>query len=202
MKPALFLIVFFAAGAFLASAHGSFDDAEKIIASKVPCSQLSDEQLESIGDYYMEQMHPGEAHELMDEQMGGEGSESLNQMHISMARSFYCGEKNYMSSGMMNMMMGNQMMGNYGSTSKGGNNMMYGYGMMGGWPAFYGGFSWLWMFVWLAFLVGVVWLVVWLVRAASEKNSGNALDALKGRYARGEISGKQYEKIKKEIGGK
>ena len=107
----------------LVSAHGDFDEAEDLIENRISCDQLTDEQLEVIGDYYMEQMHPGEAHEVMDEMMGGEGSESLKQMHINMARSFYCGEHEVMSTSMMNMMMGrNNMMG--------GKNMAY--GVMGG----------------------------------------------------------------------
>ncbi len=91
-------------------AHGEedFAKAEEIIKSKISCKELSDEQLELIGGYYMEQMHPGELHEIMDERMGGEGSVALKQVHINMAKSFYCGESMYLSGGMMNMMMNRQ----------------------------------------------------------------------------------------------
>lgn len=84
------------------SAHSEegFAQAEQLIESGISCESLTEEQLELIGDYYMEQMHPGEAHEAMDEMMGGEGSESLRQMHIQMAENNYCGK----SSGMMWMM--------------------------------------------------------------------------------------------------
>ena len=61
-------------------------ETKQIIDSGITCDKLTDEQLETIGEYYMEQMHPGEAHELMDEMMGGEGSDSLKQMHIQMAK--------------------------------------------------------------------------------------------------------------------
>ncbi|MBI4141168.1 SHOCT domain-containing protein [Candidatus Woesearchaeota archaeon] len=90
-----------------------FTEAKNIIASKVACDKLSNEQLELIGDYYMEQMHPGESHEMMDKMMGGEGSENLRQMHISMARTLHCGESGGMmgNGGMMNMMGGNMMGG-------------------------------------------------------------------------------------------
>lgn len=99
-----------------ASAHGedNFAEAEEIIKQKISCGNLSDAQLEILGDYYMEQMHPGELHEIMDDRMGGEGSESLKQTHIAIARAFYCGEHGMMNAGMMNALMGRN----------------YGYGMM------------------------------------------------------------------------
>lgn len=104
-------------------AHGqeTFAQAEEIIKQKIPCDNLTEDQLEILGDYYMEQMHPGELHEIMDERMGGEGSESLRQIHINMGLTFYCGERGAMSGGMMNIMMGRGMMNNYDSN----------YGMMG-----------------------------------------------------------------------
>ena len=74
-------------------AHGeeTFAQAENIIKEKISCNKLTDYQLEILGDYFMEQMHPGELHEIMDERMGGEGSESLRQVHINMWQAFYCG---------------------------------------------------------------------------------------------------------------
>ena len=103
----LFIILF----SFLVTAQEEHDfgKAKQLVDSGISCSNLTNEQLESIGDYFMEQMHPGEAHEYMDRMMGGEGSESLKQVHINIARRIYCNEKGY---GMMNGgMMG--MMGNY-----------------------------------------------------------------------------------------
>ena len=108
----------------LVSAHEhNFAETKKLIDSKTSCDKLTDEQFEAIGDYYMEQMHPGESHELMDKMMGGEGSESLRQVHINIAKRLYCNEDTggmmgMMGGGMMNMMMGGNMgygmMGNYG----------------------------------------------------------------------------------------
>ena len=83
-----------------------FAQAEKIIEQKISCSELTLDQLEILGDYFMEQMHPGELHEIMDERMGGEGSASLKQVHINMGLMFYCGQGGAMSAGMMNVMMG------------------------------------------------------------------------------------------------
>ena len=126
-----------------AHSEETFTQAEHIIEEKIPCENLTEDQLEIIGDYYMEQMHPGEAHEEMDEMMGGEGSESLRLMHIRMAESFYCGEHEEVSGGMMNMMMGrNSMMGDSIQpcteescplNTNGGNTMMGSYGMEAWW---------------------------------------------------------------------
>ena len=91
MKAIAYLaILLLITGVVAAHTNETFTEAINLIKEKVPCDELSQEQLESIGDYYMEQMHPGEAHEAMDEMMGGEGSASLEQMHINMAESFYC----------------------------------------------------------------------------------------------------------------
>ena len=110
------------------------NEAKSLIDSKANCKSLSDSQLEIIGEYYMEQMHPGESHDLMHKMMGiEEGTEYHKQFHVNIARMIHCDDNNsgMMGSGgmmgmmpmMMNMMgggmMGGQnvqgsMMGNYG----------------------------------------------------------------------------------------
>ncbi|MEK6873951.1 MAG: hypothetical protein AABW91_03825 [Nanoarchaeota archaeon] len=84
----------------------NFTKTKQLIDLGISCNNLTNEQLEAIGDYYMEQMRPGEIHEYMDRMMGGEGSESLKQVHISIARRVYCNEN-------VGGMMGGGMMGNY-----------------------------------------------------------------------------------------
>ena len=143
-------------GIVSAHAEEAFDEAKKLVDSNIACSQLTESQLENIGDYYMEQMHPGEAHEIMDRMMGGESSESLRQMHIAMAKRLYCndisGMANYgmmgmMTGGMMNMAIGNGMMG---------------YGMMGNLG--YGYWSFL-NILSLLLLIGLVALVyLWIIK--------------------------------------
>ena len=115
--------------AALADSNESFAAAQALIAQQVPCDNLSQEQLEGIGDYYMEQMHPGVAHEAMDAMMGGEGSESLKQMHIAMAERFYCGDYGSANARGYGMMGGGMMDGDgaYGCGMMGG-------GMMSGYP--------------------------------------------------------------------
>ena len=137
------------------SAHSEedFAKAEELIKQKISCSELTDEQLELIGEYYMEQMHPGELHEIMDEKMGGEGSESLRQAHINMGLAFYCGEHGSMSSGMMNTMMGRGMMNGFSNIKS---SSYYGTGMTG--PR---------IFVWaiiILIIVVLVLLIVWLMK--------------------------------------
>ncbi len=108
MKKIILISLFVILFSFLvvAQEEHDFTETKQLIGSGVSCSNLSNEQLEAIGDYYMEQMHPGEAHEYMDKMMGGEGSESLKQVHINMAKRSYCGEN--VGGGMM----GGNMMGN------------------------------------------------------------------------------------------
>jgi len=109
--------------------HTNFSTAEAIIKQKIPCDQLTDDHLEALGDYYMERMHPGEAHEIMDRMMGGEGSETLRDMHIRIARAFYCGETSTYPQAFFRQ-KGHEAYGMMGG---------FGGGMMG-WT---GGFSWL-----------------------------------------------------------
>ncbi len=142
-----------------------FEAAKAIIDSNAACSSLTEAQLEMIGDYYMEQMHPGEAHELMDKMHGGEGSESLEAMHIAMAKSIYCGE----TTGMMGM-MGSGMMGGSGTQGMMGSGMMGSYGMMGSNTMYgYGATNYLgvplyvWNFLYLLLIIGAIALIFVLI---------------------------------------
>ncbi len=158
---------------FLVLANGDhksgIEESKKLVESGISCDKLTENQLEAMGDYYMEQMHPGEAHELMDEMMGGEGSESLRQIHIAMAKRLYCndisgmtdyGMMGMMGGGMMNMMMGGNMMGS-GGTNMMGTNLGYemissGYGL--GYWGFLNVLS-------LILLIGLVILVyLWVIK--------------------------------------
>ena len=119
---ALILVVVLLLNLSLANAitQQEIKEAKSLIDSKADCKSLSDSQLEIIGEYEMELMHPGESHEAMHKMMGiKEGSEAEKQFHISMAKSIYCGESGgMMGGGMMNMiggnMMGSGMIGNLG----------------------------------------------------------------------------------------
>ena|SRR3989338_2600707 len=70
---------------------------------------------------------------------------------------------------------------------------MGGYGMMG----FGMGFGFLFM---LLFWGAIIWIIVTLVNASqSNKSDSDSLTILKKRYAKGEISKKEFESMKKEL---
>ncbi|OGO56940.1 MAG: hypothetical protein A2Z32_01035 [Chloroflexi bacterium RBG_16_69_14] len=77
---------------------------------------------------------------------------------------------------------------------------MMGYGFDGG------ALGWIWMFGGLLVMVGFVVLIVWAVGAVSrggtsrEPGRPTALDILRERYARGEITQQEFEQAKKTLG--
>ncbi len=81
----------------------------------------------------------------------------------------------------------------------------YGYGMMG--PGMMGGFGWMWPMPVLMIIVWglITWGIVALVRSLSKSRSSDsseadsALEVLKKRYARGDISKEEYEEKKKDL---
>jgi len=142
------------------------------------CQKVTDDQFEKLGDAVMEQIHPGEQHELMDQMMGGEGSESLKLMHIQMGQN-YLGCNNYhnnpdgiMGSGMMTGgmmgMMGGGMMGSY-AVNDWGNNYRSPYSMMGYNQSL--GIFWQLMMVTIGvgILVLIVLAIAWLMKNLKNK---------------------------------
>ncbi|MBI5729268.1 MAG: hypothetical protein HY983_03470 [Candidatus Magasanikbacteria bacterium] len=157
-----FIAVFaMSASTLAATGADEFGEAKELVASRVSCQQLSNEQLEKIGDYAMEQMAPGAAHTQMEQMMGGEGSESLRQAHIFMARRWYCGDAT--GYGMMGMMLGGFGPGMMGSGailnnpgfSKGFTGMMGGFGGYAGYGNWNGG--WIWMAIFP--ILGTIFLI-------------------------------------------
>jgi putative membrane protein len=76
-------------------------------------------------------------------------------------------------------------------------------GMMGGWGM--GWFGGIFMMIfWVLVLVGLVFLIKWLIQSSSRVksdagSSDRALEILKERYARGEIDTAEFEAKKKVI---
>lgn len=83
------------------------------------------------------------------------------------------------------------------------------FGMMG--PGMMGGYGFdplgaiLSLVFWALIIGGVVWLVVWLARdaggTASAARPDSAIEILKTRYARGEITKEQFAEMKKNLEG-
>lgn len=161
--------------------------------------KVSPSKLEELGDSVMEIMiGNSDRHEQMDKMMGGEGSPNLTAMHQRIGFNYLSGYP----LGMMNLISGG-MMGysfNNSNLSKGGRFMMNGYfpGMMGGFGWGSGG-----MFVGLIFLILIVAAIFIIVRVVSGghlKDSGeSAIEILRKRYAKGEITKEDFERIKKDI---
>lgn len=80
-----------------------------------------------------------------------------------------------------------------------------GYDMMNGgsWGGNMGSYSpWGWLFM-LVVMVLIVLVVVWLVRSFANNKTGSskedALDIVKQRYAKGEITKKQFDDMKQDL---
>ena len=78
-------------------------------------------------------------------------------------------------------------------------------GMMSGW-GFMGWFGGIFMLVvWVLVIVGLIYLIKWLVQStkaehgATRSDSAGALDILKQRYAKGEMSKEEFDRMKREI---
>jgi uncharacterized membrane protein len=166
-------------------------DKEKINPDKV-----SPKLLEELGDSVMEKtIGNHDRHEQMDKMMGGDGSASLTAMHQGIGYSFLTGNINDMG-----MMGYGSMMNGLNKSKFGfrGGNMMWnnGYGMMG----FDGG--WIFgiiFFIFIVVLIGLVILFIVKIFTKSNSNKDTPIDILKIRYAKGEISKEEFEKIKKDI---
>lgn len=63
------------------------------------------------------------------------------------------------------------------------------------------GLGWFFMIlIWALIIVGIVFLVRWLIKETSDtKKTGSVLEILKERYAKGEISKDEFEQKKKEL---
>ena len=182
MKKDLLVIVvlLLTLGLVNAVSQEELNEAKALIDSKINCDKLTNEQLEGIGEYYMEQMMPGESHERAHEMMGlTEGSNAEKQFHIDLARRSYCGET---SAGFG--MMGRGMMGNYYPAS-------YDYSNYGYFNIF-----------WILLFATVIFLIVWIIYKFGIKNTSSEtpLNILRKRFAKGEITKKEFENMKKDMG--
>ncbi|VVB54678.1 Uncharacterised protein [uncultured archaeon] len=157
----------------------------KLQSREILCGNLTDEQYELLGEYFMGQS-AGDYHAAMNkrmQQMMGETGEE--QMHISMGKQYSgCNQTAYIQ-------------GNWNSGP-----MMTG----GTWPGMmgygsYGILGLIWIGLWVLVLMGLVVLIIWLYKKTSGKTLGQTpIEILGARYAKGELTKKQYEDMKKEMG--
>lgn len=151
-KPLIYLLVLLVLSLSVVSSISKEEitEARNIIDSKISCNELSNDQLKSLGEYLMEQMHPGESHELMDKMMGLEDNQVEDtKFHINLAKTMYCNEYGGMMGyrGMMNMM-----------TRQGYSNNIIGPGMMNysyGWS--------IWNTLYLILIIALILLVIFAI---------------------------------------
>lgn len=72
-----------------------------------------------------------------------------------------------------------------------------------GWGSGYGVFGWLMMLLfWILIIVGAVLIIRWLVTETGSRGAGSgetALDILKRRYAKGELTKEQFDAMKRDL---
>ncbi|HBI17092.1 MAG: hypothetical protein UR60_C0021G0012 [Candidatus Moranbacteria bacterium GW2011_GWF2_34_56] len=188
---------------------------DKFQAKEIACSNLSEEQFGVIGEYFMGQM-AGDSHTAMNvmmiQRLGEEGEE---QMHIAMGKRMSGCDTSAQYPQGFNFM---PMMGGWsasfdewasrdwsspaGFNQNNNNSMMWGFGNNPmGWG--FGWFGGIFMLLfWILIIAGIVALVRWFAMSQSRKGRKreiNALDILKERYAKGEISKEEFEMMKKDL---
>lgn len=94
MKKWLVLAFLALVGSALAHEHSEMAnlDAKYLVYSGEGCENFSKDELMVIGDYYMEQVHPGFAHKVVHSMLGGDDSETLHNLHIHIAKVWHCME--------------------------------------------------------------------------------------------------------------
>jgi len=139
---------------------------------------------------------------MMIRMMGEEGEE---EMHIAMGKRMSGCEpnaaipQNMMNSGMMQMMIGSGMMGNWSNSLALNNNFTNPMSMMN---FGFAPFGWIFMILfWALVIAGIVALIKWIAgqNKTESKNNKTALDILKERYAKGDINKKEFEEKKKDL---
>ncbi len=174
---------------------------EKFQAKQTTCADLSDEDFEVLGEYFMGQM-TGASHEAMNNMMIQMMSEEgEGQMHVVMGKRLSgCDTSTaYPSQGIGFMPMMQMMMGGWSSPfgSNQTNNSMMNFGFI---P--FGGFGWIFMILWwVLIIIGIVALIKWLMNQSrgSHDHEKSPFEILKERYAKGEVDRKEFEDKKKDL---
>jgi putative membrane protein len=171
---------------------------------RIDCDKLTDQQFEEVGEAVMSLTHPDpKEHEIMDRMMGGEGSPTLSAMHRMMGAAYLGCYRGGMLGHMMPGMMGSGMMGAFSPGAwQGPSGMMNrsrGWHMMDYWDG-----GWFMMFMGIIFLVLLGFGIYLIVHSTKSRPSGTPseqkpLDILKKRYARGDITKEEFERMKEDL---
>ena len=183
---------------------------EKLQSKELACKDLTDDNLGTLGEYFMGQML-GDSHEAMNDMMiRMMGEKAEEQAHIVMGKRLSGCDTSVafpsQSVGFMPMM--SMMWGGWSSPS-GLNNQLNNSMMNFGFTPF-GGFGWIFMVVFWGL---IIWAIVALVRGGFRNGhmcghdrdnnvrgkDKSSLEILKERYAKGEIDKKEFEEKKKDL---
>ena len=174
---------------------------QKLQSDETSCQNLSDEDYERLGEYFMGTMM-GDSHSAMnamlERRLGKEGEE---QMHIAMGKRMSGCDTSATYPQGFNFM---PMMGGWSSTrgfNQNNNSMMWGFGGSPmGWG--FGLFGGIFMLIfWILIIASIVLLIKWLVSQShgTHRQSKTPLVILKERYAKGEINKEEFETKKKDL---
>ena len=181
---------------------------EKLEKEEMACDSLTDENFEALGEYFMGRM-AGEGHAVMnahmEAMMGKEGEEAMHEI-LGRRMSGCDPNAEYPSTyGVFGMTpMGGMGRGSFALWQENGSAPFGVTGMMNPMMNFGGGFGALgfafMLFWWILVIVAIAALLKWIFGQFAGKESQNrAIDILKERYARGEISKEEFEAKKREI---
>ncbi|MHB1455216.1 MAG: SHOCT domain-containing protein [Saccharofermentanales bacterium] len=162
---------------------------------EIDIDKVSQPMLEELGDSVMEATIGNNAmHEQMDIRIGGEGSAELTAFHIRLGYNYLNGYPIGMMSLMSSGMMGRNGIVDNSRGYRGmmGNNYSGNGGMMGN-------FGWGGILIGLLVLLVFVAIVIIVIKAFTAKPHPDKEDlslmVLKTRYAKGEITLEEYEKM-------
>lgn len=192
-------------------------------SQQIDVEKVSEKQLENLGKALSKYYHPNpKEHKYMQEMMGGKNSPSLKSMYQMMGYRYLQGKRAYYGKKEYPMSFGFRQRGYHMRAMRYNNNDYtnhsmgrgpgFGYHRMGygprdhyngGMSFFHRGFGGGILF-WILLIIIIAGLFFIIQKVAKNKEgfstkSDNALEILKKRYAKGEISKEEYEEIKKEL---
>lgn len=179
---------------------------DRLMSKQVVCANLSDDEFDVLGDYFMG-LRLGDTashvymNNMMKRMMGEEGEK---QMHVALGKRLSgCDNTTPFPARGANflLMMGLGGMMNSSNNFFGGTNSMMGYNgwsNMFGWNGF--GISPIFSLVILVLIIlGILFLVKRLLTKRDSTVTKSSKDILSERYAKGEVDKKTFEEMKKDL---